>query len=132
MDPNVIGHRRNSDGPHSPNYRRIVVLSLTCPSLGNGLGIGMADFTTRHFVDSYDPNVSYINLLTASEPDPEATRAKIQSRSHSTLTAKRPKSLYSHPSAVRTHGCAASTIQRCSTRFGRRRACWMKCNRIRS
>src|SRR4029079_6394259 len=68
MDPNVIGHWRNSDAPHSPNYRRIVVLSLTPASLGNGLGIGMADFTTHRFVDAYDPVVSYINLLTASEP----------------------------------------------------------------
>jgi hypothetical protein len=68
MDPNIIGLWRNSDAPHQPNYKRIVVLSLTYPSLGNGLGIGMADFTTRRFVDSYDPHVSYINLLTASEP----------------------------------------------------------------
>jgi hypothetical protein len=68
MDPNIIGHWRNSDAPHQPNYRRIVVLSLTYPSLGNGLGIGMADFTTRRFSDAYDPAVSYINLLTASEP----------------------------------------------------------------
>jgi hypothetical protein len=68
MDPNIIGHWRNSDAPHQPNYRRIVVLSLTHPSLGNGLGIGMADFTTRRFADAYDPAVSYINLLTASEP----------------------------------------------------------------
>jgi hypothetical protein len=68
MDPNIIGHWRNSDAPHQPNYRRIVVLSLTYPSLGNGLGIGMADFTTRRFAESYDPAVSYINLLTASEP----------------------------------------------------------------
>jgi hypothetical protein len=68
MDPNVIGHWRNSDGPHHPNFRRIVVLSLTHPSLGNGLGIGMADFTTRRFTDAYDPAVSYVNLLTASEP----------------------------------------------------------------
>jgi hypothetical protein len=36
--------------------------------LGNGLGIGMADFTTRRFADAYDSAVSYINLLTASEP----------------------------------------------------------------
>src|SRR5581483_7830729 len=69
MDPNIIGLWRNSDAPHQPNYKRIVVLSLTYPSLGNGLGIGMADFTTRRFVDSYDPAVSYVNLLTASEPD---------------------------------------------------------------
>ena len=68
MDPNVIGHWRNSDAPHQPNFRRIVVLSLTHASLGNGLGIGMADFTTRRFADAYDPAVAYVNLLTATEP----------------------------------------------------------------
>ena len=68
MDPNVIGLWRNSDAPHQPNYHRIVVLSLTEASLGNGLGIGMADFTTQRFADAYDPVVSYVNLLTASEP----------------------------------------------------------------
>jgi hypothetical protein len=68
MDPNVIGLWRNSDAPHRPDYRRIVVLSLTAASLGNGLGIGMADFTTQRFADAYDPVVSYVNLLTASEP----------------------------------------------------------------
>ena len=68
MDPNIIGLSRNSNKPAHPNYRRIVVLSLTEASLGNGLGIGMADFTTRRFADAYDPHVSYINLLTASEP----------------------------------------------------------------
>ncbi|HXD75402.1 MAG TPA: hypothetical protein VN628_16770 [Vicinamibacterales bacterium] len=68
MDPNIIGLSRNSNKPPHPNYRRIVVLSLTEASLGNGLGIGMADFTTRRFADAYDPHVSYINLLTASEP----------------------------------------------------------------
>ena len=68
MDPNIIGLWRNSDARHEPDYKRIVVLSLTYPSLGNGLGIGMADFTTRRFADCYDPAVTYINLLTASEP----------------------------------------------------------------
>jgi hypothetical protein len=68
MDPNVIGHWRNSNAPPKPNYKRIAVLSLTHASLGNGLGIGMADFTTRRFLESFDPSVSYINLLTASEP----------------------------------------------------------------
>ena len=68
MDPNVVRHWRNSDAPHEPNYKRIVVLSLTHASLGNGLGIGMADFTTRRFAEAFDPAVSYVNLLTASEP----------------------------------------------------------------
>lgn len=68
MDPNVIGHGRLGSSKGGPDYRRIVVLSLTPPSLGNGLGIGLADFTTRRFADAYDSAVTYVNLLTASEP----------------------------------------------------------------
>ena len=69
MDPNVIGRYRSSrKGPHIPDFKRIVALSLTPPSLGNGLGIGMADFTTRRFAESYDPATTYVNLLTATEP----------------------------------------------------------------
>ena len=68
MDPNVIGHWRISGAERLPHFRRIVVLSLTEASLGNGIGIGLADFTTRRFVAAYDPAVSYVNILTASEP----------------------------------------------------------------
>ena len=68
MDLNVIGKWRASGGPHDPDFNRITVLSLTKPSLGNGLGIGLADFTTKRFLDNYDPAVTYVNLLTASEP----------------------------------------------------------------
>ena len=68
MDPNVIGTWRLEGGPRTPDYRRIAVLSLTDASLGNGLGIGMADFTTRRFAESYDAEVTYVNLLTATEP----------------------------------------------------------------
>lgn len=68
MDLNVIGHWRASNGPQVPNFQRISVLSLTHPSLGNGLGIGLADFTTKRFLQAYDPEVSYVNLLTATEP----------------------------------------------------------------
>jgi hypothetical protein len=69
MDLNVIGRWRTGNGPKIPDFKRIVALSLTAPSLGNGLGIGRADFTTRRFFDSYDSAVSYVNLLTAMEPD---------------------------------------------------------------
>jgi hypothetical protein len=68
MDPNVIGHWRVAGGKRIPDFRRIVVLSLTEASLGNGIGVGLADFTTRRFVEAYDPAVSYVNILTASEP----------------------------------------------------------------
>ena len=74
MDLNVIGNWRMSGGPPQPDYRRIVVLSLTPASLGNGLGIGLADFTTQRFMDEYDPAVTYVNLLTATEPDAMNTR----------------------------------------------------------
>lgn len=69
MDPNVIGTWRvKREGPRIPDYRRIVALSLTKPSLGNGLGVGLADFITQRIVDDYDPGTTYLNLLTASEP----------------------------------------------------------------
>lgn len=68
MDPHVIGARRSGTATSGPDYRRIVVLSLTAPSLGNGLGIGWADFTTRRFVKAYDEGVTYLNLLTATGP----------------------------------------------------------------
>jgi hypothetical protein len=69
MDPNVIGHWRIHNAPKKPDIRRIVVLSLTHASLGNGLGAGLADFTTARFARACDPHVTYVNLLTASEPD---------------------------------------------------------------
>lgn len=69
MDLNVIGTWRLNGGKQEPDYRRIVALSLTHPSLGNGLGIGLADFTTERFVKEYDPGATWVNLATATEPD---------------------------------------------------------------
>lgn len=69
MDLNVIGKWRMEGGAHEPDFRRIVVLSLTGPSLGNGLGIGLADFTTQRFMTEYDWGTTWVNLLTATEPD---------------------------------------------------------------
>lgn len=74
MDPGVVGRWRISGGPRTPDYHRLVVLSLTAPSLGNGIGIGFADFTTRRFADAFDPVATYVNILTASEPDGHNTR----------------------------------------------------------
>ncbi len=70
MDLDVIGHKRATGEKKrgEPEITRIAALSLTKPSLGNGLGIGLADFTTRRFMDAYDPAATYVNLLTATEP----------------------------------------------------------------
>lgn len=68
MDPNVIGFWRIKGGPHTPDFRRIVVCDLTKESRGNGIGVGLADFTTKRFVDKFDWNACYINLLTGRDP----------------------------------------------------------------
>jgi len=68
MDPNVIGFWRIKGGPHTPDFRRIVALDLTDQSLGNGIGVGLADFTTEKFVSKYDWKACYINLLTGRDP----------------------------------------------------------------
>jgi hypothetical protein len=102
MDPNVIGHWRIHQAPKTPDFRRIVVLSLTKESMGNGLGIGLADFTTERFAREYDPAATYVNLLTASEPDGatregplplalESDRAAIEVALLSSLASNRPR-----------------------------------------
>jgi hypothetical protein len=68
MDLNVIGTWRVKGGQKKPDYKRIVALSLTRGSMGNGLGIGLADFTTARFLRDFDPHPTWINLLTATEP----------------------------------------------------------------
>jgi hypothetical protein len=74
MDLNVIGNWRMTGGERKPDFRRIVVLSLTVASLGNGLGIGLADFTTERFAHKFDWQTTYVNLFTATEPGLMNTR----------------------------------------------------------
>ena len=74
MDLNVIGKWRVEGGKREPDFFRIVALSLTHGSLGNGLGIGLADFTTERFTREFDPAATYVNLLTACEPGTMITR----------------------------------------------------------
>jgi hypothetical protein len=103
MDLNVIGTWRIKQGrPKIPDYDRIVALSLTAASLGNGLGIGLADFTTERFMKAYDPRITYVNLLTASEPGStaregplplalESDREAIEVGLYSSLAGNRPR-----------------------------------------
>ncbi|MEA2552920.1 MAG: hypothetical protein QOJ65_1096 [Fimbriimonadaceae bacterium] len=68
MDLNVIGKWRLEGGERKPDIHRLVPLSLTPESLGNGIGVGLADFTTQRLADEYSPENTYINVLTATEP----------------------------------------------------------------
>src|ERR1700678_3204238 len=72
MDTNVIG--RDIDGYRStlhssssvtPRVSRIFVRDLTPASNGNGVGIGMADFTTSRLVKALNLQYTYMNALTS-------------------------------------------------------------------
>jgi hypothetical protein len=65
MDYNVVGMWRRIGGERVPNFERIVVLDMTEESDGNGLGVGIADFTTRRLFDRLDLPKMYLNGLTS-------------------------------------------------------------------
>ena len=65
MDYNVVGMWRRIGGEHVPDFERIVVLDMTDASDGNGLGVGIADFTTRRLYDKLDLPKMYLNGLTS-------------------------------------------------------------------
>ena len=66
MDYNVVGMWRRIGGEPTPNFERIVVLDITPESDGNGLGVGIADFTTRRLYEQLDLPRMYMNGLTAN------------------------------------------------------------------
>ncbi len=72
MDTNVIGRdiagytsSLHSESPVTPRVSRIFVRDLTPASNGNGIGIGMADFTTARFVKTLNLQYTYMNALTS-------------------------------------------------------------------
>ncbi|WP_459891465.1 nickel pincer cofactor-dependent isomerase, group 22 [Halostagnicola bangensis] len=75
MDTNVLGRYRfhGEDEPESPNITRVYVRSLTDPSHGNALGVGLADFVHRDFVSDIDFEDTYVNIATSGETN----RAKL-------------------------------------------------------
>jgi hypothetical protein len=72
MDTNVIGRdiagyisSLHSESPVTPRISRIFVRDITPASNGNGVGIGMADFTTARLVKSLNLQYLYMNSLTS-------------------------------------------------------------------
>jgi hypothetical protein len=72
MDTNVIGRgilgysaTLKSDDARSPRIFRIFVRDLSSHTNGNGIGIGLADFTTTRLVRGLDLRSTYINALTS-------------------------------------------------------------------
>lgn len=69
MDYNIVGMWRRIGGERKPYFKRIAVLSITPQSEGNGLGVGIADFTTRRVFEQLDLQKTYMNGLTANAYD---------------------------------------------------------------
>jgi hypothetical protein len=72
MDTNVIGRdisgyisSLHPNGSITPRVARIFARDLTPASNGNGVGIGMADFTTARLVKSLNLKYTYMNGLTS-------------------------------------------------------------------
>lgn len=71
MDQNVIARTviRVGTAPTEPRIRRIFVRDLTPKSQGMATGIGNADFVTTRLVNKMDRNATYMNCLSACEPE---------------------------------------------------------------
>jgi len=75
MDTNVLG-RYDFHGerePDTPSVTRVYARSLTDPSHGNAVGVGLADFVHRDLVTAVDFEDTYVNIVTSGEP----RRAKV-------------------------------------------------------
>jgi len=72
MDANVTGRPGSGlkDGFTAPPIQKIIVLGVTKDSHGNGVGIGMADLTTRSCINQIDFSAMYTNSITATILNP--------------------------------------------------------------
>ena len=70
MDTNVLGRYdfHGEPEPETPQITRVYARSLTAPSHGNALGVGLADLVHREFVADIDFEDTYVNIATSGEP----------------------------------------------------------------
>lgn len=64
MDTNIISRFASSAIPPDPRQYVVTVLDLSEGSLGNAIGVGMADVTTKRLFNKWDMESSYVNNLT--------------------------------------------------------------------
>jgi hypothetical protein len=70
MDTNVLG-RYDFHGeaePERPAVTRVYARSLTAPSHGNAIGMGLADLVHRDLAAAVDFGDTYVNVVTSGEP----------------------------------------------------------------
>jgi hypothetical protein len=65
-DPNVSATYCTPYASGGPEFQRYVILDLSDETHGNGIGLGLADFTTKRAFDKFDFDASYPNGLTST------------------------------------------------------------------
>ena len=68
MDPNITGRFPADCASGGADVQRIVALDITEQSHGNGLGLGLADYTVTRAFDKFDFEAVYPNIITNSLP----------------------------------------------------------------
>lgn len=70
FDTNVVGRFHTPYASGGPDISRIAALDITDESHGNGIGLGILDFTTRRAYEKFDFEQTYPNALTSTVPTP--------------------------------------------------------------
>jgi hypothetical protein len=70
MDPNITGTFATPYASGGIKKQRTVVLDLTEETHGNGMGLGMSDFSVQRAFDKMDFEKTYPNALTSTVPAP--------------------------------------------------------------
>jgi hypothetical protein len=87
MDPNITGRYSTSYASGGAHIEKIAVLDITDATDGNGLGVGLADFTTRRLVSRLDPIKMYANGLTSTVVTPAKIPPTLDSDREAILAA---------------------------------------------
>ena len=66
LDPNISGTFSTPYASGGLEKQRVVVLDITPESHGNGLGMGVADFSVQRAFDKFDFEMTYPNALTST------------------------------------------------------------------
>jgi hypothetical protein len=65
-DPNISGTYCTPYASGGPEFQRYIILDLSDETHGNGLGLGLADLTTKRAFDKADFDAAYPNALTST------------------------------------------------------------------
>ncbi|MCL2060177.1 MAG: nickel-dependent lactate racemase [Oscillospiraceae bacterium] len=68
MDPNISGRFVTDCASGGADAQRCVVLDITDQSHGNGIGLGVADFSVTRVFDKFDFETVYPNVITNALP----------------------------------------------------------------